>query len=127
MSQVKMTAGPCTVTITGFARNQLVWSGPRRKIYEGPTVELTLTFPHDDPRPFNVPFPCGRQKLKTLVASHGGILTTKEYTALEELILAFAKHIVDNHGWFKPYRSPAEDAETEAEPAEEAELVDKWF
>ena len=126
MTTFKMTAGPCTVTLTGFAHNQPVWSGPRRKIYEGPTVELTLTFPHDDPGTFNVPFPCGRQKLKTLVASHGGILSTKEYTALEKLILAFAKHIVDNHGWYKPYRSPT-DAETEAKAAEEAELVDKWF
>ena len=126
MTTFKMTAGPCTVTLTGFAHNQPVWSGPRRKIYEGPTVELTLTFPHDDPGTFNVPFTCVRQKLKTLVASHGGILSTKEDTALEELILAFAKYIVDNHSWYKPYRSPT-DAEAEAEAAEEAELVDKWF
>jgi hypothetical protein len=76
------------------------------KEYEGPTVELTLTFPHDPPRTLNVPIPVSRRRLTNLVARDGGVGFPKDYKRLEELIFEFCLYLIHNHSWHRPYRSP---------------------
>ena len=108
-------------------------------MHKGPTIEITIAFPHDPPRRFNVPFPVSRNNLRTLVARHGGVLLPGELKQLHERIEEFAKHVADNHSWYRPYRPFPEEfedcvavvwpvtAEGRTGAAEADELVRSWF
>lgn len=108
MSRFKLHLAHYVITISGFAHDQPVWSGRQLKIHKGPTVELTIAFPHDPAKRFNLPFPITRGMLRKLVARHGGILWPKELKYLHERIEEFAGYVADNHSWYRPYRPYSE-------------------
>lgn len=105
MSRFKLHISHYTISISGFAHNQPVWVGRQLKIHDGPTIEITIAFPHDPVRRFNIPYPVTRNMLRKLMGRHGGILRPKQLQLLHGRIEEFANHIVDNHGWFRPYRT----------------------
>lgn len=104
MSRFKLHISHYVIAISGFAHDQPVWSRRRLQVHEGPTIEITIAFPHDPPKRFNVPFPVTRNMLRALVARHGGLLWPKELKLLHERIDEFAKHVAEEHGWYHPYR-----------------------
>jgi hypothetical protein len=139
MSRYKLHISHYIIAISGFAHDQLVWRCRHLQIHHGPTIELTITFPQDPAKRFNVPYPVTRNMLMKLVARHGGILWPKQLKLLHDRIEEFAKDIVDNHGWYRPYRTfPAvfEDcvalvwpvtAKASIGSVDAGELVDRWF
>ena len=139
MSPYKLHIGHYIMSISGFSRDQPVWSRRELKIHKGPTVEITIAFPQDPPARFNIPYPVTRDMLRKLVSRHGGILWPQDVKFLHERIEAFAKDVADNHGWYKPYRPFSEDFEdcvVVARPVtakarlgsvEADELVRSWF
>ena len=105
MPNFKLHAHPYVISITGYEpKGGIIRSGRHLKRHDGPTMELTLTFPLDDARCFNVPFPIENLPLRKRVAFHGGLLASAEGKALKELIMQFAAYVINNHGWSKPYR-----------------------
>ncbi len=104
MSRYKLHISHYVIAISGFARDQPVWSRQQLKLHKGPTIELTIAFPQDPPNRFNIPFPITRSMLRKLVARHGGILWPKELKTLHDRIDEFAKDVADNHGWYRSYR-----------------------
>ena len=111
MSRFKLHLSHYVIAISGFAHDQPVWSRRQLKVHKGPTVELTIAFPHDPPERFNVPYPVTQGMLRKLVARHGGILWPRELKNLHKRIEEFAQHIADNHSWYKPYRPTPEGFE----------------
>ena len=111
MSPYKLHISHYVISISGFAHNQPVWLRRELKVHKGPTVEITIAFPQDSPKRFNIPYPVTRDMLRKLVARHGGILCPKEFKLLRDRIEEFAKDVADNHGWNKPYRPFPEDFE----------------
>lgn len=105
MSRFKLHISHYIIAISGFAHDQLVWKRRQLNIHKGPTIEITIAFPQDPTRRFNVPYPITRDMLRKLVSREGGILRPKQLKLLHERIEEFAKHIVDNHGWYRPYRT----------------------
>jgi hypothetical protein len=104
VERYKLHIGHYVIAISGFARDQPVWSRQQLKVHKGPTIELTIAFPQDPPSRFNVPFPVTRDMLRKLVGRHGGILWPKQLKLLHDRIYEFAKDVADNHGWYRPYR-----------------------
>ena len=105
MPNFKLHAHPYVISITGYEpKGGIIRSGRHLKRHDGPTMELTLTFPLDDARCFNVPFPIENLPLRKRVACHGGLLASAEGKALKKLIEQFAVYVINNHGWSKPYR-----------------------
>lgn len=139
MKRYKLHIGHYVISISGFAQNQPVWSGRQLKAHEGPTIELTIAFPQDLPKQFNIPFPVTRDMLRKLVGRHGGILWPKQLKLLRDRIDEFAKDVADNHGWYRPYRTfpeGFEDCAAVAWPvtakgsvgaADAEEYVKSWF
>ena len=75
MPNFTLAAPPCVISITGYEpKGGIIRSGRHLKRHDGPTMELTLTFPLDDARCFNVPFPIENLPLRKRVAFHGGLL-----------------------------------------------------
>lgn len=105
MNRYKLHIGHYIISISGFAHNQPVWTRRQLKAHNGPTVELTIAFPHDPARRFNIPYPATRDMIRKLVARHGTILMPKQLKVLHDRIEEFARDIVDNHGWYRPYRT----------------------
>lgn len=139
MSRFKLHISHYVIAISGFAHDQPVWSRRRLQVHKGPTVEITIAFPHDPPERFNVPFPVTRAMLRKLCARHDGLLSPVELKLLHERIEEFAKHVAENHGWSRPYR-PSPDgfedcvavvwpatAEARVDTAEVDEIVRSWF
>jgi hypothetical protein len=104
MSEYKMICEPFTIRITGFAHNQPVWAGNRLKIYNGPTMELTISSPLNSTKQVNIPFPISHYSLKISVGRWGPVMSRAEVNALDALIISFAKYIAANHYWDEPYR-----------------------
>ena len=105
MPNFTLAAPPYVISITGYEpKGGFIRSGRHLKPHDGPTMELTLTFPLDDARCFNVPFPIENLPLRKRVAFHGGLLASAEGKALKKLIEQFAAYVINNHGWSKPYR-----------------------
>ncbi len=139
MSRYKLQISHYVISISGFAHNQPVWARRQLKTHKGPTVELTIAFPQDPPKRFNIPFPVTRSTLKHLVGRHAGILWPKEFKLLHDRIEEFAKHVADNHGWYTPYRPfPADfedcvavvwpvTAEARLGDVQAGEFVRSWF
>ena len=111
MSPYKLHISHYIISISGFAHNQPVWTRRQLKIHKGPTVEITIAFPQDPPKRFNVPYPVTRDMLRKLVARHGGILWPDNIKFLHKRIEEFAKDVADNHGWYQPYQPFPEDFE----------------
>ena len=103
MKRYKLHIGHYVISISGFAQNQPVWSRRQLKVHKGPTIELTIAFPQDPPKQFNIPFPVTRDMLRKLVGRHGGILWPKQLKLLHDRIYEFAKDVADNHSWYRPY------------------------
>jgi hypothetical protein len=139
MSRFKLHISYNVIAISGFAHDQPVWSRNRLTVPKGPTVELTIAFPHEPPERFNVPFPVTRGMLRKLAARHDCILWPEELKSLHERIEEFAGYIADNHSWFRPYRpfpDGFEDCVAVVYPVtakggigavEADELVPSWF
>lgn len=104
MPNFKLHISHYVIAITGFAHNQLVRTRNKLKIYDGPTIELTISFPMDPPKRFNVPYPITKPALKRLINSYGGILWPKEIAAVFTAIESFAKYVANNHDWDMPFR-----------------------
>lgn len=104
MSEYKMICEPFTIQITGFAHNQPVWAGNRLKIHNGPTIELTISSPLNSTKQVSIPFQISHNSLMMSVGRLGPIMSRAEVKALDALISSFAKYIVANHDWDKPYR-----------------------
>lgn len=105
MSRFKLHISHCIISISGFAHDQPVWSRNRLKVHKGPTVEITIAFPHDPPERFNIPFPVTRGMLRKLAARHDCILWPEELKILHERIEEFSKYVGANHGWYRQYHS----------------------
>jgi hypothetical protein len=105
VKRYKLHISHYVIAISGFAHDQPVWSGRQLKAHEGPTIELTIAFPQDPPKQFNIPFPVTRDMLRKLVGRHGGILWPKQLKLLHDRIYEYAKDVADNHGWYRSYRS----------------------
>ena len=139
MSRFKLHIAHYVISISGFAHGQPVWSRGQLKVHKGPTVELTIVFPQDPTERFNVPFPVSRDMLRKLVGRHGGILWPDDLKRLHQRIQEFAKHLADNHGWYRPYRPFPEGFEDcvaavfpvtgkgKVGTAEADEFVRRWF
>jgi hypothetical protein len=105
MPNFTLAAPPYVISITGYEpEGGIARSGRHPKGRDGPTIELTITFPHDAARCFNIPFPIETSALRQRVAARGGILSSAEGKALKQLVMEFAVYVIDNHGWYKPYR-----------------------
>lgn len=104
MNRYKLHIGHYVISISGFARDQPVWSRRQLKVHKGPTIELTIAFPQDPPTQFNIPFPVTRDMLRKLVGRHGGILWPKQLKLLHDRIDEFASDVFDHHSWYRPYR-----------------------
>lgn len=104
MPNLKLHLAHYVIAITGFAHNQPVRTRNQLKIYDGPTLELTVSFPMDPPKCFNVPYPIAKPALKRLLGSYGLILWPKEMTTVFKAIEGFAKYVSNNHHWDKPFR-----------------------
>lgn len=112
MPSFKLVAPPAVITITGFIpQDGLIRYRRGFKKYDAPTFELTVFLPHDGPKSFNVPYPLGAQALRKRVASYGPLLSHAQGRELEDLILKFARYVVNNHGVSRPYRPDPEDTE----------------
>ena len=109
MPPFTLTLGPkSTISITGYDPcDGVIRRRGRLQHHDGATVELTITFPLDDPRVFNVPHSLGVTALRKHVASYGGITSHAEGKELEKLVLTFLEYVVLNHGCSRPYRTPA--------------------
>ena len=105
MSRYKLHISHYVISISGFAHDQPVWSGRQLKVHKGPTIELTIAFPLDPPKRFNIPFPVTRYLLRKLVARHWGILWPDQLKLLQDRIDEFAKDVAANHSWYRPYRT----------------------
>lgn len=139
MSRYKLHISHYVISISGFAHDQPVWSGRQLKVHKGPTIELTITFPLDPSARFNIPFPVTRYLLRKLVARHWGILLPDQLKLLHGRINEFAKDVVDNHSWYRPYRPFSEGfedcvavvrpvtAKGSAGAVEAEEYVKSWF
>ncbi len=98
------------ISITGYIpRGGLVRDRYGVKPHDGPTMELTITAPHDDTEVINVPYPLGAQALRKRLAFYGALLLPAEGRALEYLILKFANYVINNHGWSRPYQHQVMD------------------
>lgn len=104
MSRYKLHIDHYVIAISGFARDQPVWSRQQLKVHKGPTIEITIAFPQDPPKRFNIPFPVTRDMLRKLVGRHGGILWPKQLKLLHDRIDEFASDVFDHHSWYRPYR-----------------------
>lgn len=139
MAAFKLHVSHCIIASTGFAHGQDVWCGRRLKPYDGPTIELTITLPHDPPRSFNVPFPVSRTRLKKLLARHSGLLTNTELKLVHDSIEEFAIYVAYEHSAFKPYRPfphgaidcivtlKGMSASATVDEVDADEFVDSWF
>ena len=119
MSRFKLHISHYIIAISGFAHDKPVWKRRQLQIHKGPTIEITIAFPLDPIRRFNVPYPVSRDMLRKLIAREGGILWPKQLKLLHDRIEEFAKYVVDNHGWYRPYRTFVdgfEDRAGEIEP-----------
>lgn len=105
MSRYKLHISHYVIAISGFARDQLVWSRQQLKVHKGPTIEITIAFPQDPPARFNIPFPVTRYMLRKLVARHWGILWPDQLKLLHDRIDEFASDVFDHHSWYRPYRT----------------------
>jgi hypothetical protein len=104
MNRYKLHIGHYVISISGFARDQPVWSRRQLKVHKGPTIELTIAFPQDPPTQFNIPVPVTRDMLRKLVGHHGGILWPKQLKLLHDRIDEFASDVFDHHSWYRSYR-----------------------
>lgn len=104
MSRYKLRIGHYVISISGFAQDQPVWFRRQLKVHQGATIELTIAFPQDPPKRFNIPFPVTRSMLRKLVGRHGGILWPDQLKLLHDRIDEFAKDMADNHSWYRSYR-----------------------
>ena len=104
MPNFSFLVGSFTITITGFLRDGLIRRKGGFKQYTGPTIELTVTLPHNDPAVFNVPFPVTAYILGKLIAFHGPLLRPAEVRAVLKLVDEFAMYVSHNHSWYHPYR-----------------------
>jgi hypothetical protein len=111
MSRYKLHISHYVIAISGFARDQPVWSRQQLKVHKGPTIELTIAFPQDPPNRFNIPFPVTRDMLRKLVGRHGGVLWPKQLKLLHDRIDEFASDVFDHHSWYRPYRTFPEEFE----------------
>jgi hypothetical protein len=104
MPSFKLKTTSTTISITGYQpQHGKIRDRRGLKLHEGPTIELTITFPVDDPRCFNVPYPLRPKALGTRLAFFGALLTTAEGKALEALISNFMVYVIDNHGFTHPH------------------------
>lgn len=93
------------VSVTGYQpKGGLIRARGKLVLHSGPTIELTLPCPLDDPRTFNVAFPSTPYVLRQRVAFHGMLLSSKQCRALEKLTYQFVAYIVQEHGWSKPWQ-----------------------
>lgn len=105
MPDFKLRTRSCIIAITGYQpKGGRIRSGRNIKHHDGPTVGLTVTFPHEDVRCFNVPVPIDNLPLRKKVAFDACLLLPAEVRALKKLIEQFAVYVVNNHGWSRPYR-----------------------
>ena len=104
MSRYKLHFDHCVIAISGFAPDQPVWFGRQLKVHEGPTIELTIAFPQDPPKRFNIPLPVTRYMLSKLVGRHGAILLPNQLKLLRHRIDEFVTDVFDHHSWYRPYR-----------------------
>jgi hypothetical protein len=139
MSRYKLHISNYVIAISGFARDQLVWSRQQLKVHKGPTIEITIAFPQEPPARFNIPFPVTRYMLRKLVARHWGILWPDQLKLLHDRIDEFALDVFDHHSWYRPYRTFPEGfedcvalawpvtAEGSVGAANAEEYVKSWF
>lgn len=139
MSRYKLHFDHCVIAISGFAPDRPVWSGRQLKVHKGPTIELTIAFPLDPPKRFNIPLPVTLYMLSKLVARHGAILLPDQLKLLRDRIDEFITDVFDHHSWYRQYRpfpDGFEDCVVMAKPVtakgsvssvEAEEFVKSWF
>lgn len=109
MNSYQLNCPPCTITIKGFDPSGAIIRHRRRlQPHNGPTVALTVAYPLDDPKTFNIPVGLQGLALRKKVASYGALLTHAQGRELTDLIYQFAEYVVNNHGFSKPYRVSAD-------------------
>jgi hypothetical protein len=85
-----------TIWLTSFEYGGLVWYRGARRPHMGPTVELTVEFPRDPPRTFNIPFPIyALQHLRKVVSRYGLTLETPHLKILRDAIHTFGNKNID--------------------------------
>jgi hypothetical protein len=95
--------------ITGFLPTNSVIQGPKgitRSV--SPSIELTIVFPHDDPRVVRVRYPIEGSALRKCLCGAGAILMGNEVRRFNVFLRAFAQHVVENLGWYRPHSFPFE-------------------
>lgn len=113
MSKFSLQFSPYEIAITGYLpRNGVIRKRGKDIAYNGPTIEFTATFPHDRPRTFNIPYPIQSQGLRNRMAAHSVFLDTTRGRMVLLMIERFARHVVEHHGWSKPYRPDDNDGDS---------------
>lgn len=93
--------------ITGFVPINSVIQGPRGVTRTAsPIIELTIIFPHDEPRVVQVPFPIDGGALRRRLAKSGAIVMGCELRSFTAFLRGFARHVVENLGWYRHHSFP---------------------